>query len=116
MHSHMICTRPCAIVTNSTTFRSCPLLEAGFKRLKKRSDPGNGTAPGGNQRRQTGRPSRLQHPLQVVLTDGVSEPLLVVEMSLNSTTYPDLPADFCLHDSEVKNGGTTVQCKIARVI
>ena len=91
MHSHMICTRPCAIVTNSTTFRSCPLLEAGFKRLKKRSDPGNGTAPGGNQRRQTGRPSRLQHPLQVVLTDGVSEPLLVVEMSLNSTTYPDLP-------------------------
>ena len=94
MHSHMICTRPCAIVTNSTTFRSCPLLEAGFKRLKKRSDPGNGTAPGGNQRRQTGRPSRLQHPLQVVLTDGVSEPLLVVEMSLNSTTYPDLPVRY----------------------
>ena len=91
MHSHMICTRPCAIVTNSTTFRSCPLLEAGFQRLEKRPDPGNETAPRGSQRRQTGRPSRLRHPLQVVLTDGVSEPLLVVEMSLNSTTYPDLP-------------------------
>ena len=91
MHRDMICTRPCAIVTNCTTFRSCPLLGPGFKRSKKRSDPGNKTAPEGNQRRQTGRPSRLQQPLQVVLTVGVSEPLLVVEMSLNCTTYPDLP-------------------------